>query len=89
MIKIGSDLKFIPWIFAGLAVAFPLMLFLPLSLPFILGAGLVYFGIKQLLKYTNLNKWKKTNGALIKTEVGVLEEIDQYTTHKYLSLIHI
>ena len=83
MIKIGSDLKFIPWIFAGLAVAFPLMLFLPLSLPFILGAGLVYFGIKQLLKYTNLNKWKKTNGALIKTEVGVLEEIDQYTTHKY------
>ena len=83
MIKIGSDIKFIPWIFAGIALAFPLMLFLPLSLPFVLGGGLLYFGVKQLLKYKSLNKWEKTNGVLIKTEVGKLEEIDQYTTHKY------
>ncbi len=83
MKKIGSDINFIPWIFAGLALAFPLMLFLPLSLPFILSGGLIYFGVKQLLKYKSLKKWEKTNGVLIKTEVGTLEEIDQYTTRKY------
>ena len=83
MIKIGSDKKFIPWIFAGIALAFPLTLFLPYSLPFIIGAGLIYFGVKQLLKYKSLYKWEKTKGILIKTEIGELEEIDQYITRKY------
>jgi len=83
MIKINSDIELVPWIIAALAISFPLLLFLPRSLPFLLAGGLIFFGMKQLLKFKNLNKWEKVNGTLIETRIGVLEEIDQYNTNKY------
>jgi len=83
MIKVDSDFKYVFWVFACIALAFPLTLFLPLSLPFILGGGLIFYGVKQLLTYKSLLSWEKTDGALIKTEIGLLEEMDNYSKNKY------
>jgi len=83
MIKIDSDIKYIPWILAGIVVALPISMFFPLALPFILGWGLVYFGVKQILKYKSLLSWEKTKGTLIKTDTGMLEEAAEYSMDKY------
>ncbi len=77
MRKIGSDLKYVPYIFAGLALSFPFVIRLPLALPFIIGSGLIFWGAKRIYLYKSLKNWEKTEGTLIQTDIGVYEEMDK------------
>lgn len=79
MRKVGSDFKYMLWVFAGLALAFPLVFLLPLSVPFIIGSGLFFFGAKKINSYKNLKTWVKTEGTLLQADIGGYDEMDDYS----------
>lgn len=81
MRKIDSDLKYVPWIFGGIALAFPITLIMPLSLPFIIGSGLLFWGLKKINSYKNLRNWKKIEGTLLQTDIGVYHEMDDHSSN--------
>jgi len=88
MRKVGSDLNYVPWVFAGMALAFPIMLMLPFSLPFIIGGGLVFWGLKKINLFKSVKKWVKTKGTLLQTDIGVYEEMDRGVIKNYTPLVY-
>ena len=58
----------------------PLVFFVPLLVPFVLGVIPLLFGIGQIKKYKSLEGWVEVNGNLIQTELGVYDvSVGQYT----------
>ncbi|OZB82166.1 MAG: hypothetical protein B7X28_03950 [Halothiobacillus sp. 13-55-253] len=67
----GWDIKYGFWLLLTFIASYPIFLFEPLIILFVVAIVLLVLGSKQLIRQKNLKKWVETSGLLLETDLGV------------------